>query len=202
MKVKEKPCKGIGKAKDFKGCGEMRLHRTYGLGHVCGCYRKWLFNTDEGKAKMTRTILKATEASRSLEDAEKKHHETKGIATALDTTKTCVHEMVRLRDEGKPCISCGCQWNSDFQAGHCFPTRYRSIRFNFFNINGQCVGCNIGKDGNETQYLLKLPLRIGKDIFENLKSLALEDGKFNKHWTRDELSEIRKQARVIIKRLK
>ena len=109
--------------------------------------------------------------------------------------------MVRERDKGKPCISFGCQWNNEFQAGHCFPTRYRSIRFEFHNINGQCVGCNIGKDGNETAYLIQLPLRIGKAAFERLKKLAAKDGSFNKHWTKFELSEIRKEARLTQKRL-
>ena len=180
--IKEKKCKGTGVAIGY-GCGTMRQYRTYGLGRAC-CYVTWLLNSKAGKEKVEKMTLKVSEPRKSLEKAEKKHKETNGIASALTTTKQVVHEMVRLRDKNNPCISCGCQWNNEFQAGHCYPTRYRSIRFNFFNINGQCVGCNIGKDGNETQYLLKLPLRIGKDIFKNLQRLAREDAKFNKHWTK------------------
>ncbi len=200
IKVKEKPCKGTGIAKGY-GCGTLRLLRTYGLGRSC-CYITWLLNSKEGKEKIAKAETKATFTRKSLEKAVKKDKETKGIASALTLTKQIVHEMVRLRDKGKPCISCGCQWNNEFQAGHCYPTRYRSIRFKFLNINGQCVGCNIGKDGNETQYLLNLPLRIGQDNFKELQRLAKEDAKFNKHWTKEELSEIRKEAKKIIKSLK
>jgi hypothetical protein len=195
IKIKEKPCKGAGKALGH-GCGEMRLSRTYGLGHLC-CYRPWLFNTKEGKAKMTKAIMKATAASDSLKKAEKVKEETDGIATSLETTKKVVHEMVRLRDKFKPCISCGCQWNRGFEAGHFHATKVRSIRFNFHNINGQCFQCNNFKRGNEAQYALMLPERIGQENFNNLQELAALDKKFNKKWTKDELSEIRKKAREI-----
>ncbi len=198
---KLKPCKGIGKAISFKGCGNMVLSRTYGLGHICQCYRKWLLNTTEGMAKVARSTLKATESSRSLAKAMKTHKQTNGIATALKTTKSQVHLMVRIRDKLKPCISCGCQWNDGFEAGHFHPTKVRSIRFNFNNINGQCFGCNNLKDGNEAQYALHLPERIGQDNFDTLQELALKDKQFNKKWTKDELSDIRKEARKIIKQL-
>lgn len=200
IKPKEKPCKGTGKGKGY-GCKYLQLKRTYGLGHNCGCYRDWLLNSEEGKKKLERSTIKATETRRSLEKAEKERKEAEGIASALTLTKQVVHEMVRLRDKGKHCISCGCQWNSEFQAGHCYPTRYRSIRFHFYNINGQCVGCNIGKGGNEPQYLIELPKRIGQGNFNELKRLAGLDGQFNKHWTKEELKQIRIEANKIIKEL-
>jgi hypothetical protein len=199
IKPKEKKCKGSSKAISL-GCGKMALFRKWGL---CGdCLKSFYINTPEGKKELLKATKKVSAPRKSLEKAIKLNKETKGIQAALTNTKQVVHEMVRLRDNGKPCISCGCQWNNEFQAGHCYPTRYRSIRFNFNNINGQCVGCNIGKDGNETQYLINLPKRIGENSFKELKKLADVDGSFNKHWTKDELSNIRKEARQIIKELK
>lgn len=198
MKQKEKKCRGTGIAKG-QGCGNMALFRKYGLCNEC--LKNFYINTPEGKEKLLKATIKVSASRKSLEKAIKTDKETKGIQAALTLTKNVVHEMVRLRDKGKPCISCGCQWNSEFQAGHCYPTRYRSIRFNFKNINGQCVGCNIGKGGNETQYLIQLPKRIGEKEFKRLKKLAELDNKFNKHWTKHELSEIRKEARLIIKQL-
>lgn len=198
MELKKKKCKGVGVAIGI-GCSKLSLFRKYGLCNECLKY--FYTNTPKEKEKLLKAPLKVSASCKSLEKAIKTNKETKGIATALKNTKKVVHEMVRLRDNGKPCISCSCQWNSNFQAGHCYPTRYRSIRFNFNNINGQCVGCNIGNDGNETQYLIQLPKRIGIKDFKKLKKLAELDAKFNKHWTIFELKEIRDKAKIIIKEL-
>jgi len=199
IEPKKKPCKGNFNAKGY-GCGKMVLHRTYGLGMSC-CYRTWLLNSEQGKAKLKKAQDKASAPRKSLEEATRKTKEIKGIASMLTMTKLIVHKMIRLRDEGKPCISCGCQWTKEFQAGHCYPTRYRSIRFHFHNINGQCQKCNLFLDGNETQYLIQLPLRIGQEDFDELKIMAKNDSKFNKKWTRDELKTIQENAKFIIKNL-
>lgn len=199
IELKYKPCKGIGKAKGFKGCKKLTFKRTYGL--CTKCYPKWLLGTPEGKEKLERATIKAVKPRKDLEEAIETEKKTKGIQAALHLTKQVVHGYIRERDKGKPCISCDAQWNDEFQAGHCYPTRYRSIRFNLFNINGQCVLCNIGKGGNETNYLIRLPKRIGEDRFKALKTLAELDSRFEKHWTKDELSEIRKEVRNKINKL-
>ena len=53
IKVKEKKCKGIGKAIGY-GCGSMQLKRVYGLGLNCRCYQNWLLNSEEGKNKLKK----------------------------------------------------------------------------------------------------------------------------------------------------
>lgn len=50
MKHKAKKCKGINKAKQFKGCEVMTVKRIYGL--CDSCYKKWLLSTPEGKEKL------------------------------------------------------------------------------------------------------------------------------------------------------
>ena len=128
--------------------------------------------------------------------------EQKSISRYLLTTKTIVHKMVRLRDQGLPCISCGSQWTPKFQAGHYHKAElFTSIKFDFFNINGQCAKCNIHLEGNVDNYKLRLPYRIGQVDFEKLNKRAELDRKFAKHWSRTELQEIRNQAKAIIKKL-
>jgi hypothetical protein len=199
IKIKHKKCKGTSKAIGL-GCGEIVLFRKWGL--CRGCLSNFYMNTPKGKEELLKASLKVSAPRKSLEKAIEFDKETKGIAAALTLTKQVVHEMVRKRDHGMPCISCNGQWENTHQAGHCYPTRYRSIRFNFNNISGQCVNCNLFLNGNETQYLINLPNRIGIDNFNSLKKLAELDGKFNKKWTKTELSDIRKEARLIIAELK
>jgi len=201
IKPKYKPCKAIGKAKGFEGCGELVLLRRYGLGLSC-CFPKWLYSTDEGKDMLLEATKIVQSPRKSLEKAEKKHKETKGIQSSLVNTKVQVHNMIHLRDKGKPCISCGMQWKEDFDAGHCYAVNnYRSIRFEFLNIHLQCRFCNRMQDGKHDDYILRLPARIGEKDFEKLQKMAKLDKMFNKHWTLHELAEIRKEAKAIIKRL-
>lgn len=139
----------------------------------------------------------------SLNKAIEHDKQTKGIQAAFNVTKVVVHNMVRIRDKGLPCISCGVQWNDSFQAGHCYASgSYFSLRYDFFNIHGQCQKCNLMKDGNESEYHLRLPSRIGQDEYDKLKERALEDRKQAKNWTKDELKAIRVEANKIIKELK
>ena len=58
MNIKHKPCKAIGKAlaSDIYGCGKITYKRTYGLCDTC--YKKWLYETPEGKEKQTKNLPK------------------------------------------------------------------------------------------------------------------------------------------------
>ena len=200
IKPKEKKCKGTGIASGY-GCGYLVLNRKYGIGLKC-CYANWLYNSKEGKDKLKRATLKATEPSRSLANTEKQLKDKTETTRALDNTKKVVHSYVNKRDKFKPCISCGCQWDKTFEAGHLFSANnYRSIKFNLLNINGQCYFCNHNKNGNEAAYLTNLPERVGKEATEELKQLAALDRQSNKHWTKEELKEIRIKIKKLTKEL-
>lgn len=82
-----------------------------------------------------------------------------------------VNEYVRLRDQGKPCISCQKSWDTTFQAGH-----YRSrgaapqLALDPRNIAGQCVQCNLHKHGNQAAFRLGLIEREGVAHVEAIES--------------------------------
>jgi len=134
IEIKRKPCKGINKAKGFESCGKDTLKRVYGL--CSSCYAKWLYTTDEGKEKIERLTLKITKPKRELEQAIKESKKNKSLSWLLINVKNTCHEYIRLRDKGKPCISCGNSWHSDFQAGHFYKDElFSSIKFNELNIH-------------------------------------------------------------------
>jgi hypothetical protein len=171
---------------------------------VCKTKFKPKYNTLEQVCSVKCAIAYAKEKERikkaKNESDLKDGLEQKSISKYLLTTRTIVHKAIKHRDRGKPCISCGCSWNEDFQAGHGFKAEtYKSLRFDFQNINGQCVKCNIRLEGNFDNYILNLPYRIGQEEFDKLKKRAELDKHFNKHWTITELDEIRKQAKELLK---
>lgn len=199
--LKEKPCKGIDKAKGY-GCGILTMHRVHGLGKMCGCYVDWLLNTDAGKLKISKATIKAQKPRIELENASVERKSTSLLKNALEATKKAVHEFVRIRDKGKPCISCGEPWRSDFQAGHYHKAElFETLKFHLDNINGQCPGCNIFKDGNLEQYNINLPLRIGPERFAALQELAQMDKKFSKVWNLENLNEIRQNIKLLKQKL-
>lgn len=80
--------------------------------------------------------------------------------------------FIRTRDKGKTCISCPTILGAvKFDAGHYFPVgSYKNLRFSEVNTHGQCVHCNQHKHGNLNEYTIKLPNRIGQQVFDKLIS--------------------------------
>ena len=144
---------------------------------------------------------------KKINDAEtvdgwiKEKKEQDSLQSHLLHTRTLVHKMVRLRDKGKPCASCGRSWLDNFQAGHYNKAElFSSLRFDFFNIHGQCQKCNLHLEGNLDAYKLRLPQIIGQKQFDALNRRATLDKKYIKSWTRHELKEIQMQAKILIKK--
>ncbi len=80
------------------------------------------------------------------------------------------NKWVRLRDEGKSCVSCGTT-DAKFHAGHYRPTSSSpEHRFNEYNLAAQCPQCNLFKSGNLTEYRKELINRIGLQHVEHLES--------------------------------
>lgn len=96
----------------------------------------------------------------------------KDLMTHKDWVKKLVpifNKYIRLRDKHQPCISCGKPLTGKYDAGHCFPAgHYANLRFHEDNVHGQCVECNQHLHGNQAEYLLRLPDRIGKASYQRL----------------------------------
>lgn len=192
IEVKAKPCRGINKAHGFGGCGVPTLHREYGLGKMCGCYSKWLMETEAGQLKIAKSILKVQKPRLSLETAEREEKERNSLKAALINTKQVVHTFVRERDKYKPCVSCDKPWEPEFEAGHHYSANsYLTLKYDLDNINGQCVYCNQHLESNFDNYALRLPSRIGKERYDILVSKARIDKQFTKVWNVENLKAIR-----------
>lgn len=100
------------------------------------------------------------------------------LKTAGEYTKeaqSAVNAYIRVRDHGKPCVSCGSmpqnKLGGTMDCGH-----YRSrgsashLRFNLLNMASQCVKCNRFKSGNAVDYRIELIRRIGLDAVERIES--------------------------------
>jgi hypothetical protein len=99
------------------------------------------------------------------------------------------NQFIRLRDKGKPCISCG-KPEKYLQAGHFYSVRmYDGLRFNEDNCHGECAGCNGFDDMHLLGYASNLIDRIGDDGYTTLQCLASAYKRDGYRWTRSELLE-------------
>ena len=104
----------------------------------------------------------------------------KGLLTHsdyLNALQIVFNKYIRLRDAGKPCVSCGCKV-TEGHASHLFSVgAYPNLRFNEFNVNLSCIECNLHKHGNTHEYMLRLPERIGMANFNKLLEQRNEPNK-------------------------
>jgi 5-methylcytosine-specific restriction endonuclease McrA len=118
---------------------------------------------------------KAQEARERQHKAETKTRKDK-IKTKtewLTEAQAAVNAYVRIRDRGKPCVSCGKPDNGTHQR---HASHYRSVgacsslRFNLKNVYASCQQCNTSKSGNLLEYRIRLKARYGESLVEWLES--------------------------------
>ena len=112
------------------------------------------------------------------------------------------NEYIRLRDQGKPCISCS-KAEKTLQAGHYYSVQgYDGLRYDEDNVNGECAGCNCFDESHLIGYGDNLPERIGKERFEALKIRAAEYKRNGYKFSRSEILEKIEYFKNKIKELK
>ena len=86
--------------------------------------------------------------------------------------QTVFNAWIRKRDENLPCISCS---KPTFDhAGHYYSGgHYSGLRFNEFNVNGQCIRCNNFLHGNLIGYRNGLIKKYGEDNVAELDMLSV-----------------------------
>jgi len=173
------------------GCRRMSKDRRFGL--CKECYPLWLVDTPEGNKVMADAVNPIKQKRASFDEAKKQIVERNSISYLLTNAKNAVHAFIRERDKGKPCISCNGLWKSDHQCGHFYKAEtFSTLRFDEKNLSGQCVGCNIHNDGNESGYRVGILNRYGEEHLKYLDDKASKDHQQTHKWDRMELDKIRK----------
>lgn len=156
----------------------------------------------------------AIEHSRKVaaqKEARVKREDRKSLRESLEKAKTrgthlkelqsAFNAWIRLRDAGKPCISCGRHHKGQLHAGH-----YRSVgsepslRFEPDNCHLQCAPCNTHLSGNLIPYRANLIRKIGIERVEWLESkheprkYTLQEILEMKAFYRKLVRELRKEA--------
>lgn len=90
------------------------------------------------------------------------------LATLKKKLDSVFSVFIRRRDKGV-CFTCGKKlpWKQQ-QNGHYITRGCLQLRWDERNCNCQCVGCNIFKNGNYTEYAIRLLKKHGPNILAEL----------------------------------
>lgn len=163
------------KQKDCRQCGET-FAPFQSFQKVCGpvCAVEYAKVQTEKKNKAD-----ARRALRRLRESSKPHQ--------LRLTQLAFNRMIRARDSGLPCISCGRNTGAKMNAGHYLTVGgHPALRFEPDNCHLQCEHCNSHLSGNIARYRIGLIEKIGLERVE-----WLEGPHEAKHYTAKELIEMR-----------
>ena len=118
----------------------------------------------------------------------------------LRAAQIVFNTYIRLRDKDKNCVSCDKKLvGNDVNASHFFSVgAYPNLRFNEDNVHNSCISCNQHKHGNQKEYDLRLPNRIGVERYNKL----LEDRNKPLKISLDEVKELIYIYKQKIKELK
>jgi hypothetical protein len=120
------------------------------------------------------------------------------LSDYLKLTQQIFNKYVRLRDNGKVCISCQNPINGVKHASHYLSAGGHSIvRFHENNVWTSCYKCNVQLSGNQVEYRKELIKKIGTQQVEWLEN----NGSKEKKWTKDELKELMQKYKLKCKQL-
>ena len=161
------------RSKICKGCGE-KFAPERPLQIVCGIPCAWAYKAKQD-AKTDRRLTREAKAK------------LKTRRDWLREAQAAFNRFIRLRDAGKPCISCGRHHQGQYHAGHYLSTGARpELRFNELNVHLQCQPCNTHLSGNLVNYRIGLLTKIGAEQVQ-----FLEGPHDPKHYSIDDLKAIK-----------
>lgn len=183
----------IPRQKTCKQC-KTRFKPTLPLQLVCGpsCAISY---------ERTKATAKRVKAER--ESLRRRREALKSKSDWIKETQAIVNRYVRLRDAGKPCISCNRNTGAKMNAGHYLSTgAHPELRFEtgldggISNIFLQCEHCNSYRSGNQVKFRQALVDRYGEQAV-----VDLETQRPMPQWSVEDIKAIKERYRAKVREL-
>lgn len=168
-----------------KVCGEYFLPKFHDIRiRWCSPEHGAILAMDEREKEKVKAAAKRIKQQKEAEKAGRqrlkaKRESLKSKSQWDKEAQSAFNRYIRIRDEGKPCVSCGNPLigKSNYLTGSAIDaSHYRSrgaashLKFNVFNVHSACTRCNRQLSGNAVEYRIRLIERIGLDRVERLES--------------------------------
>lgn len=117
-----------------------------------------------------QAIAKAKREKIEKAQDRQKRESLKSRAQWAREAQSAVNAYARLRDDLKPCISCGRHHQGQWHAGHYLSRgAHPELSLDERNIHKQCQPCNVHLSGNQIEYRKGLIARYGVEYVEWLE---------------------------------
>jgi len=154
--------------------------------------------------KRSKMQVKKQNERKEREQKKELKEKLKTVSDYRNEARYWFQRWIRMRDVGKPCISCGAMLNDirTFDAGHYYNAKsYPQLLFNEFNVSGQCKNyCNNYMSGNLIEYRKGIIKRYGGDVLNELDLLA--ENKETRVLTKEYYIEIADKYKKFVKDVK
>lgn len=193
MKIKQKKCKGTGKAKGF-GCGKMIYVRKYGL---CfdKCWREFLLS-DQGGSTLEKYTLRANkylekeEKQKEKEEFNKLKEQVKSgdVMKLADMYFSRYIRLFHSKDNYCTCYTCGAiKLIKETDCGHFIVRENKSVRYDENNCRPQCKTCNgdTKHRGKQLEFRENLTREIGEKKVIELEGLGKQQIKAGYHFYKE-----------------
>jgi hypothetical protein len=111
---------------------------------------------------------------------EPKKRREKSIQTLKKECQTVFNRYIRERDKFDLCISCQGSLGKKYDAGHFYSVGSSSfLRYHQWNVNAQCVKCNMFLHGNLLNYRKFLEKKIGTEALIYLEKNAMKEKRYS-----------------------
>lgn len=149
--------------------------------------------------KYSRIVSKKRKEKENREELKVAKEKIKTYSDHINELQKLFNTFIRLRDKGKSCIACGRSMEGrKGDASHYYSVGGNpGLRVDERNCHLGCVPCNREKHGNLIEYGLRLPERIGREVFEKLN----EERNKIKKFSIPEIVELKKHYKQKIKEL-
>lgn len=168
-----------------KVCGEYFVPKLHDIRIRWCCPEHGAILAMEERAKeKVKAAAKRIKEQKEAEKAGRKRRKAKRESLKSKSqwdkeAQSAFNRYIRVRDEGKPCVSCGNPLigKSNYLTGSAIDaSHYRSrgaashLKFNVFNVHSACTRCNRQLSGNAVEYRIRLIERIGLERVERLEA--------------------------------
>ncbi len=193
--IKEKKCKGQGKAHNFESCLSLVKAESRKYGLCRSCYIKWLTTTENGKEQIGKLAIQVKKDVQKQNKAKDKLNKEK-IKNWKNELQPKINKISRLIDLGLPCLAR--EVYGQIHGGHVYSVgSNQTMRFNLHNIHRQSAHSNRfqNDDGLMRE---KLQKEYGKEYFDFLFQLRRIP---SLKYSNDDYHDFYKKALKIINRL-
>lgn len=153
-------------------CGDRKLANSMHIhGSQAFCNKEHFI---EYATSQSKRLIKKGDAIRRKESNKAHRERKKAVMTRsqwYSKYQALVNQLVRLRDEGNPCPTCGVNGeNVSWDAGHFIPQKASDPRrFYMKNNHRQCVHCNQYGSGRRAEYRIWMIDKYGLEFVEWLE---------------------------------